>query len=72
MYIDDGEDPEGTFVGLFPVEDANGTQWKIYVEPREDDDGSLTGSDTDLDIECSVEPHEQKITGSVDLEDVPI
>ena len=72
MYIDDGEDPEGTFVGWFHVEDANGTQWKINVEPREEDDDSTTSSDTDLDIECSLEPYEQKITGTVDLDDVPI
>ena len=54
------------------MEDANGTQWKIYVEPREEETDSSSSSDTDLDIEPSVEPHVQLITGTVDLEDVPI
>ena len=54
-YVDDGEDPEGIFVRWFYVEDANGKQYKIFVGPREEVESS-SGSETDLDIECSLEP----------------
>ena len=60
-YIDDGEDPEGTFVGWFYVEYANGKQYKIYVEPREDEEESGSESESDFDIECSLEPCESRM-----------
>ena len=43
------------------MEDATGTQWKIYVEPREDSENSESEYESDVEIEGSLEPNHRKV-----------
>ena len=43
------------------MEDASGTQWKIFVEPREDSKNLELEYESDVEIEGNLEPNHRKV-----------